>query len=267
MKNNKTSHVDSTAFSRRDFLRGTALCGGALALSGCGSASSPNGSPGPQDSPPAAAAGAASPTPAPEFLPQIDGNVSTVALPAPRTEGGLPLMRALELRASHRTYGREEIPMQVLSDLLWAAIGINRPSGLRTAPTAVNVQDIEIYLATGKGAFRFDPRPHALQAVLADDVRALTGTQSFAGEAPVNIIYVSDYGKLGGLNYGIYGADSVAWSWTHTGFISQNVYLFCASEGLSTVVRALLDRDSLAKKIGLESTKHITMAQSVGYPG
>lgn len=260
---------DSPALSRREFLKAAALTGGLLALPGCGKTSPPAVSPSPEGSTPAASAFTATVSPPPEFLPQIDGSFDTVALPVPETDGGLPLMQALTLRASRRAYSREEISLQVLSNLLWAAFGVNRSaSGLRTAPSALNVQDIEIYLATAKGMFRFDARPHALEAVLADDVRALTGTQSFAGQAPLNLVYVSDYAKLGQSNSRDLGGNvNLAWSWAHTGFISQNVYLFCASAGLATVVRAMFNRDSLVEIMGLASTKQITLVQSVGYPG
>jgi SagB-type dehydrogenase family enzyme len=202
-----------------------------------------------------------------EYLPRIDGSLTTVALPAPRLDGGIPLLQALARRASRRAYGPDEIPVQVLSDLLWAAFGVNRPSsGLRTAPSAVNAQDIEIYLATAKGMFRFDARTHGLQAMLPDDVRSLTGVQASAGPSPVSLVYVSDYEKLRSLKNRDLGEDSDAvWSWTHTGFISQNVYLFCASEGLATVMRAIFDRDSLAERMGLDNSKHITLVQTVGY--
>jgi nitroreductase len=156
----------------------------------------------------------------------------------------------------------------VISDLLWAAFGVNRPdSELRTAPSAINLQDIDIYLVTAKGVFRFDAGPHVLQTILPDDVRAFAGTQSFAALAPVNLVYVSNYLKFSGASEEDLGDDlSVAWSWTHACFISQNVYLFCASEGLATVVRAMVDRTLLSEKMKLDATQKIVLAQTVGYP-
>jgi SagB-type dehydrogenase family enzyme len=260
--------------SRRDFLKAAALAGGALTLSGCGNGGPPASAVSPALFTAESASTARQPAqppadtlpPPPEYLPRIEAGGATVALPAPRSEGGMPLMRALALRSSQRTYGREEMELHALFEMLWAASGVNRPSrGLRTAPSAVNTQDIEIYLCAEKGLFRYDPEPHALQAVSPDDLRTLTGTQSFAGQAPVVLVYVSDYGKLRGLSGLEYGDLNIAWSWIHTGFISQNVYLFCASEGLSTVVRAMVNRTAWEEKMGLESMKHVTMVQSVGY--
>jgi SagB-type dehydrogenase family enzyme len=259
----------SPGLSRREFLKAAALAGGALTLSGCASTPAPLDSSASEPALISTGCGATPTVPiTPQYLPQIDGSFSSLALPAPRTEGGLPLMQALKARISRRAYGPEEIPVHILSDLLWAAFGISRlAQGLRTAPTAVNSQDIDIYLATAKGLFLYKPETHALQIVLPDDLRSQTGTQSFAADAPLNLLYVSDYEKLSGLAAGEYGQMNLSWSWIHTGFISQNVYLYCASEGLATVVRAYVERDALEDKMGLASGKHITMAQSVGYPG
>jgi hypothetical protein len=186
-----------------------------------------------------------------------------VKLPAPKITGGKPLLDCLKARQSGRDFGTETLSPQVLSNLLWAACGINRPdSGKRTAPTARNWQDIDIYAATADGLFLYLPKEHALQKVLAEDVRGATGTQDFVKVAPLNLVYVSDYAKIpAGTD-----EDKRFHSGAHTGFISQNVYLFCASEGLITVVRGLVDRDAAAKIMKLRPEQHITFAQTVGYP-
>jgi nitroreductase len=186
-----------------------------------------------------------------------------VKLPAAQMTGGRPLMDCLKARQSIREFGPDKISAQILSNLLWAADGINRPdSGKRTAPSAVNWQDIDIYVATADGLFLFMPKEHALKKILGEDVRAAMGTQDFVKAVPVNLIYVSDYAKLPR------GDDENRrfYSGTHTGFISQNVYLYCASEGLATVVRGLIDREAMAKVMQLRPEQHITFAQSVGYP-
>jgi nitroreductase len=184
-------------------------------------------------------------------------------LPAPQTEGGKPLMQALKARQSSRSYSSEPLPAQVLSNLLWAACGVNRPdSGKRTAPTAVNWQEIDVYVATADGLYLFDAHAHALNPVLSEDIRALTGTQPFVAQAPVNLVYVADFARMGRASQ----ADRDFYSATDTGFISQNVYLYCASEGLATVVRGLVDRPALAKRMGLRPDQKIILAQSVGYP-
>ena len=186
-----------------------------------------------------------------------------IKLPAPRTEGGRPLLGCLAQRSSQREFGPDKISPQVLSDLLWAADGINRPGqGKRTAPSAVNWQDIDIYVSTADGLFVYRPEKQELQKILDTDVRAEMGSQEFVKEVPLNLIYVSDYSRISrGTD-----ADKQFYSGTHTGFISQNVYLFCSSEGLATVVRGLIDREAMARVMKLRPEQHITFAQSVGYP-
>jgi len=185
-----------------------------------------------------------------------------IALPAPQTEGGKPLMQALNERKSTREFAEQKLPEQVLSNLLWAACGINRPDGRRTAPTAMNKQEIDVYVILAEGAFLYDPKEHSLIEVTAADLRAQAGTQDYAKEAPVNLVYVADTAKVAG------GDDptKILFYGTATGFISQNVYLYCASEGLATVVRASVDRSALAQSLGLRPGQRITLAQSVGYP-
>jgi nitroreductase len=186
-----------------------------------------------------------------------------IKLPAPRTEGGKPLLDCLKLRQSNRSFRQEKLSPQILSDLLWAADGINRPdSGKRTAPSAVNWQNIDIYLATADGLFLYDARRQALIQILQEDIRALTGTQDFVKTAPLNLIYVGDYAKIPRGS----DEDKLFYSANHAGYISQNVYLFCASEGLSTVVRAMINKEELAKVMGLRREQQIMLAQSVGYP-
>lgn len=186
-----------------------------------------------------------------------------IKLPAPDTSGGKPLMQCLKLRQSSREFSPEKLPLQVLSNLLWAAYGINRPdSGKRTAPSAVNWQNIDLYVATADGLFLYEAKEHALLQVLDQDIRALTGTQDFVKTAPVNLVYVGDYARIPrGTD-----EDKRFYSAAHTGFISQNVYLFCASEGLATVVRASINKEELAKAMKLRPEQHIMLAQTVGYP-
>jgi SagB-type dehydrogenase family enzyme len=189
--------------------------------------------------------------------------LQTITLPAPDMEGGLPLMEALALRSSSRSFSPEELPAQVLSDLLWAASGINRPeSGLRTAPTARNMQQIDVYVATARGLYIYHPKDHALIPVLAKDIRAVTGRQEFAALAPVNLVFVADYSRMGDMPE----EAKKFYAATDTGFIGQNVYLYCASAGLATVVRGAVDREALAKAMELRPDRHVVLAQTVGYP-
>jgi hypothetical protein len=197
----------------------------------------------------------------PLFLAAQEAEV--VKLPAPQMTGGKPLLDCLRLRQSARDFSPEKLSPQVLSNLLWAADGINRPeSGKRTAPSAMNVQDIEIYAATADGLFLYMPKENALKKILAEDVRGITGKQDFVKVAPLDLVYVSDWAKMSR------GTDNdrLLYSGAHTGFVSQNVYLFCAAEGLNTVVRAMIDREAAVKVMKLRPEEHITLSQTVGYP-
>jgi SagB-type dehydrogenase family enzyme len=188
--------------------------------------------------------------------------MKTMKLPEPEMKGGMPLMEALKERRTQREYSDRELPAQVLSNLLWAAFGVNRPeAGLRTAPSARNMQEIDVYVALKEGLYLFNAEEHSLTQVLEEDIRAATGGQPFVAGAPVNLVFVADYSKMSGAQ-----ADKDFYSATDTGFISQNVYLFCASEGLATVVRGWVDRESLAKTMGLREDQKIILAQTVGYP-
>jgi len=150
----------------------------------------------------------------------------------------------------------------VLSNLLWAAFGINRPdSGKRTAPTAMNMQEIDIYVATADGLYLYNAKENALEPILSEDIRAATGPQPFVKDAPVNLVFVADFAKMRGSE-----ENKVFYSATDTGFVSQNVYLFCASEGLATVVRGYVEKDKLAKVMKLRDDQKIILAQTVGYP-
>jgi nitroreductase len=189
--------------------------------------------------------------------------LKAIQLLEPQMDGGRPLMRVLKDRVSSRNFSPEKLPMQTLSNMLWAAFGVNRPaSGGRTAPSASNSQEMDIYVATADGLFLYDAKAHLLKPVLPDDIRALTGRQSFVKEAPVNLIYVSDLSKMLRASPG----DRDFYAAAHSGFISQNVYLFCASEGLATVVRESIDRPALARAMRLRPDQKITLAQTVGYP-
>lgn len=189
-------------------------------------------------------------------------DLKPVALPAPRTEGGKPLMQALKERHSTREFDRAALPPALLSNLLWAADGISRPDGRRTAPTASNRQEVDVYVVLASGAYLYAAKEHQLQPVAEGDLRALTGTQDFIKDAPLNLVYVADFARMGGNSE----QDKAVYSATGVGFVSQNVYLFCASEGLATVVRASVDRPALAKALHLRPQQHIVLAQTVGYP-
>jgi len=186
-----------------------------------------------------------------------------VQLPPPQTEIGKPLMQALKLRQSLRSYASKPLPLQELSNLLWAANGINRAdSGKRTAPTARNAQEIDIYVTLADALYLYEARTQSLTPVLAGDLRDATGRQPFVKDAPVNLVYVADYAKMGNMSE----EDKKFYSATDTGYISQNIYLYCASQGLATVVRGGFDRSSLFQVMKLRPDQNIILAQTVGYP-
>jgi hypothetical protein len=187
----------------------------------------------------------------------------TIDLPPPRTDGGKPLMQALKLRQSIREYADRALPTQILSDLLWAAFGINRPaSGDRTAPYWRHVMVIDIYAAMADGVWLYEPRAHALLPHLRTDVRAQTGLQEFVGTAPLNLVYVAHGERMQDIS----AEERRLYASVDAGFIGQNVYLFCASEGLATVFRGALDHRTLASALRLGTDQFVTFAQTVGYP-
>jgi len=185
-----------------------------------------------------------------------------IALPPPQTSGGRPLMQALKERQTRREFSPEKLPPQILANLLWAAFGVNRPdSGHRTAPSAMNSQEIDLYVATSEGLYLYEPKENGLRPLIAGDLRAKTGGQPFVKEAPLALIFVADLARLAKAK----PEDRDRYAQIDTGFISQNVYLFCASEGLATVVHEV-DRAALAQTMKLGPEQKVILAQSVGFP-
>jgi len=187
-------------------------------------------------------------------------DLKPIPLPRPQTDAGRPLMQVLRERKTTRDFAPDKLPQQLLSNLLWAAFGVNRPDGKRTAPSAMNWQEMDIYVATGEGLFLYNAEGNRLEPVLSQDIRQATGTQSFVATAPLNLVYVADLSKAGS------SPDTELFTAADAGFISQNVYLFCASENLATVVRGSIDRVALAKAMKLRPEQKIILAQTVGYP-
>lgn len=181
-----------------------------------------------------------------------------IQLPAPHKTGGMPLMEALHARQTQRTFSSRPLGEQMLSDLLWAAFGVNRADGKRTAPSARNMQEIDIYVALPSGLYLYNAQQNVLAQVMKQDIREQTGKQPFTQKAPVNLIYVADHGRMKG--------DADFYSAIDTGFISQNVYLFCASEKLHTVVLGWVDKEALHKAMKLKPAQKIILTQPVGFP-
>jgi nitroreductase len=185
----------------------------------------------------------------------------SIDLPAPQKTGGMPLMETLAKRSTARAFDSKELSPQQISSLLWAAFGINRPDGKRTAPSANNKQEADVYVLLKSGAYVYSAASNRLDLVVAEDIRALGGTQEFVKNAPVTLVFVADFAKMGK------GSDDNKKNTANidVGYISQNVYLFCASEGLVTGARGSVDRAALGPRLKLRPDQLVVLAQSVGY--
>jgi nitroreductase len=183
-------------------------------------------------------------------------------LAPPKTSGGMPLMQALAQRHSTREYADRPLPPQALSDLLWAAFGVNRPSGDRTAPYWRHIMVIDVYAAMANGVWFYDPKDHVLRQHSTADLRATTGQQDFVGTAPLNLIYVANGDRMKDVS----PEDRRLFASVDAGFIGQNVYLFCASEGLGSVFRGAVPYKTLESALKLGDVQFVTFAQTVGYP-
>ena len=171
------------------------------------------------------------------------------------------LVAALERTARELEDAARELSPQQLSNLLWAAWGVNRSDGRRTAPSAKNVQETDLYLLLKTGIFVYDAPRHRLARVSGEDQRPLGGTQAFVKEAPATLVLVADLAKAGVAK----SPGNMDWVNMDAGYISQNIYLFCASEGLVTGARAWVDKAALGPKLKLRPDQAIVLAQSVGY--
>ena len=178
-----------------------------------------------------------------------------ISLPAPDKTGGKPLMQALNERKSTRSFESKELTLQQISDLLWAANGFNRDDK-RTAPTANNRQELELYVATRIGLYFYDARKHLLKEIQKGDFRDKTGRQEFVAKAALNLIFVSDMDK----------ASSREYAFTSCGFVAQNVYIYCASEGLGSVVRGSFNKETLSNLLKLKPSQEVLLTQTVGWP-
>ena len=189
--------------------------------------------------------------------------IGEMELPPAQTTGGLPLMQAFQQRQSERDFRPDALAPQTLSDLLWAAAGINRTEhGGRTAPSAMNAQEVDLYVALPEGLYLYDPHAHALQRTVAADVRRVTGYQDFVDSAPLDLVYVADHARM----KLVPAEQRSTYAAAAAGAMAQNVYLQAASAGLATVIRAWLDRPALAQAMGLGTNQQVLLAQTVGWP-
>jgi nitroreductase len=190
-------------------------------------------------------------------------SAQSIKLPPPGTGGGLPLMQALVKRRSIRAYEERALPDQTMADLLWAAFGINRPeSGDRTAPSWRHSIETDIYVCTRDAVYLYEPKAHELRRVLEIDIRGKTSSMVFAATAPIVLVYAADLGRMAEAPR----EQQVLNAHVDSAIVAQNVYLFCASAGLGTVILGTVDRSGLPKRMGLHDSQIVTFAQPVGYP-
>jgi SagB-type dehydrogenase family enzyme len=194
--------------------------------------------------------------------PATGDSATSISLPPPHKQGGLPLMDALGKRRSWRDFAPDALPLPLLSSLLWAANGVNRTDGGRTAPSALNAQEIDLFVALPAGAYRYDPTAHALRLVAASDLRRVTGYQDFVDDAPLDLVYVADHQRMGLVPVAL----RESYASVTAGAIAQNVYLFAAGNNLATVIRAWIDRAAIADALGLTHDQQVLLSQTVGYP-
>ncbi len=189
--------------------------------------------------------------------------IETINLPPVQKTGGMSLMEALQNRQSQRSFSSRDLSQQQISNLLWAAYGINRPNGFRTVPSARTYNEFDIYIIKPEGWFVYNPEQHAMLKMGNEDLREYAGTQDFVKTAPLNLVFVADFNRMT-------NADDEFrkfYSATDVGYISQNVYLYCASEGLATIVRGQIDKAKAKEVLKLRPDQHVILAQTVGYPG
>jgi nitroreductase len=187
----------------------------------------------------------------------------SIKLPPPRMDGGLPVMQALAKRRSIRAYSARALDQQTLSDLLWAAFGVNRPeSGDRTAPSWRHSIETDVYACTRDGVFAYDAKAHELRRVLGDDIRARTSAMVFAGSAPVVLVFVADLGRMAKAPL----EEQKTFALVDSAIVGENVYVYCASAGLGTCILGTVDRAGLPGRLALRQDQFVTFAQPVGYP-
>ncbi|HNR42213.1 MAG TPA: SagB/ThcOx family dehydrogenase [Bacteroidales bacterium] len=190
-----------------------------------------------------------------------------IVLPSPRKTGGKPLMQALNERSTTRDFTKDELSLQQISGLLWAGFGINRPDiRKRTAPSAVNWQEIDIYVSMASGLYIYDAESNLLRQVHDRDIRSACGTQGFVAEAPLNLVYVADLTKCGKKEGDKVNDSDLFMPYADCAFIGQNIYLFCASENLGCVIRGSIPKERLAKEMNLRPMQRILLSQTVGIP-
>jgi SagB-type dehydrogenase family enzyme len=187
---------------------------------------------------------------------------ATVKLPAPRLLGGLPILEAFAKRHSTRRFDTRLLPQQILSDLLWAAFGVNRPDTAdHTAPSWHGSKETDIYIAMKDGVWRYEPVTHELRSVMSADIRKQTSAMAFVATAPAVLIYVADRRRMAEAT----PDEHRLYAHVDAAIIAENVYLSAAAAGLGTVLLGSVDRDALGKTLSLPADQVVTFSQPVGF--
>jgi SagB-type dehydrogenase family enzyme len=191
-------------------------------------------------------------------------DLKTIKLPAPALKNDKLFMQTVKERKSSREFSEKELSLQDLSNLLWCANGVNRPeSGMRTSPSAMNKQDVDVYAVLKNGIYLYEAVKHELLPVVSGDYRKNTGMQPYVGIAPLNLVYVSDLAKF---DFVKEREDQVMTAAIDAGHCSQNVYLYGAASNLAVVTRTSIDKTKMAEILKLRPQQLVILAQTVGYP-
>ena len=184
-----------------------------------------------------------------------------IALPKPDLNSGKPFMQCVAERRSKRKFSTKALPMQIISEIMYVADGVSSKDGRKTVPTARNKQNQSVYAFTADGVYLYNSQKHALELVKKGDFRSICGKQPFHKKAPLVLVFVSDMKAVGNT-----AEEQAMYAGNHSGSASQNVYLYAASQGLSTVVCGLLDRDAIKKFLNLKADQMVIYSQPVAYP-
>lgn len=187
-----------------------------------------------------------------------------IKLPSPKIRG--QVMKAQKNRTSVKGFKTAELTDQTLSDLLWAGFGVaDQKTGKRTASSAFNANEIDIYVVRSDGVFLYDPFQQSLRLIRTGDKRALLAGQNYAKSAPVHLVFVADYARAKKRYPKSYDSEMKNWAMMHTGFIAQNIILYCSVNSLSAVVRSVGNEDTLRKELELSDSQELLITQAIGY--
>lgn len=190
----------------------------------------------------------------------MTSQAQNISLPKPQKDGGKSITYCLQNRKSTKEFSSKAISEQQISNILWAAYGFNRPDK-RTVPSAMNCQEFTLYVFLPSGIYRWNDKTNELIQLSKGDSRKVAGKQDYVATAAMNIVYVADYSKMGSID----ASNASNMAHADCGFIAQNVYLQCASEGLGCVIRGYVDKDAVAKTLNLSAKEHVILSQSIGY--